>query len=182
MGRTVETLGFGVRDHVATIMLNRPERRNAWTLAMADELHDALTWCRGDDDVRVVIVTGAGDAFSVGLDLDHDVLPGGARQLSPHDVGKPVIAAINGDAVGIGASYAMQCDIRVIADNARMGFLALHGTALMTWARHGPDRSLTGRVFAANDALAIGLCHHVVPASEVLTVARSIAAGIVANR
>jgi hypothetical protein len=105
-------------EGIGVLELHRPERRNAWTVRMAAELHEALTAIDADADMRVLIITGAGDTFSVGADLGSVNLmtPGGEaiesprRPLMPSDMQIPVIAAMNGHAAGAGISFAMHCD------------------------------------------------------------------------
>ena len=126
-------------DGVLTITLNRPDRLNAWTPTMGAELIDAFDAADGDDAVRAIIVTGAGRGFCAGADLraggstfdwrerqDGDAVPrdgGGQFTLRVFDCTKPVIAAINGPAVGVGATMTLPMDIRLAADSARVGFV-----------------------------------------------------------
>jgi enoyl-CoA hydratase/carnithine racemase len=134
-----ETLTYAVADGVATITLNRPDKMNALTVPMLYELMDVFDVTDADDDVRAVVVTGAGRAFCAGADLgagagtfrsNVDVGSGPA----PRDSGgelvlrifrslKPVIAAMNGSAVGVGASMTLPMDIRVLSDGAKVGFV-----------------------------------------------------------
>src|SRR4051795_3942066 len=126
-------------EGVLTVMLDRPDRLNAFTQTMADELIAAFDRADADDDVRVVIVTGAGRAFCAGADLEagaetfawsgHEDAgaappdPGGQLTLRIFDCTKPVIGAINGAAVGIGATMTLPMDIRLASDGARIGFV-----------------------------------------------------------
>ena len=128
-----------ITDQILTITLNRPDKLNAFTLNMGDELIDAFDKADENDDVRVVIVTGAGRAFCAGADLsggsktwDHgdsgDTLEthkdkGGVVTLRMYDMKKPLIAAINGPAVGIGITLTLPMDIRLATENAKMGFV-----------------------------------------------------------
>jgi enoyl-CoA hydratase/carnithine racemase len=134
-----ETIGYAVSDGVATITLNRPDRLNAFNRAMQADLLAAFDQTDADDQVRAVIVTGAGRAFCAGADLGrgaqtfrHEAVTG--DQAAPRDSGgelvlrifrslKPVIAAINGPAVGVGASMTLPMDIRILADDAKVGFV-----------------------------------------------------------
>ena len=127
-------LEYTVEDGIGTILLNRPEVKNAFTYAMIDEWAAALRSARTDSGVRVVVVTGAGDAFCSGVDLGeftgdatdplavksvlHDRIHRVAYALE--DLDKPVIAAVNGTAVGAGMDMALMCDIRLLASSARM--------------------------------------------------------------
>src|SRR5271166_5090902 len=128
-----------LEDGILTITLNRPDRLNAWTETMAKELISAFDLADADDAVRVVIVTGAGRAFCAGADLEQggetfdwrtregvDPVPrdnGGRFTLRVFESTKPVIAAINGPAVGVGVTMTLPMDIRLAAEDARMGFV-----------------------------------------------------------
>lgn len=127
---------FEKRDHIATLTFNQPDKRNAYSPEMAIKLTEYLRQCDKDPDVRVVIITGAGDAFCVGLDLN-DVRERGENSTPvdtdgqptqrvlrtyPFQISKPVICAINGAAGGFGAAYPLTCDIRLAADDAKIAF------------------------------------------------------------
>ena len=130
-------LEYTIADGIGTILLNRPHRKNAFTLEMIDEWARILAGARSDPDVRVIVVTGAGDAFCSGVDLSSHSSAGSERpsplerkeHLTSHihripyaleDLDKPVIAAINGVAVGAGMGMALMCDMRIIARSARL--------------------------------------------------------------
>ena len=197
-----------IADGILTITMNRPDRLNAWTPTMARELMSALDRAEADDDVRVVIVTGAGRGFCAGADLisegdtfgprrrgSADGVPrdnGGQFTLRIFDLTKPVIAAINGPAVGVGATMTLPMDIRLAADTARMGFVfARRGIvpeACSSWFLPrvvGISRAMewvaTGRVFGAEEALQAGLVRSVHAGDELLAAARELAAEIVEN-
>jgi enoyl-CoA hydratase/carnithine racemase len=192
-----ESVLIEVVDQVATLTLNRPERRNAWTLQLANELSDALERCDADDNVRVVVVTGAGNAFSVGADIgsgdlsnpgDGSTTPDDDRMPSvfPPMLRKPVIAAINGDAVGAGITFSLLCDIRVLAREARVGLVFLRRGVIPEMGAHltlprvvglatALDLILSGRLISADESADLGLCHRLVPAADVLPTALSIA-------
>ena len=124
-------------DRVAVVRLNRPEHLNAWNHEISSGLDAALRDCSEDPDVRSVVITGTGRAFCAGADLSggadtfdserdrdlEDTSEARTPKLLPHQVPKPVIAAINGPAVGVGATYPLMCDIRIAAQSARIGFV-----------------------------------------------------------
>ena len=198
-----EEIRYEVADHVLTITLNRPDRLNAFTPTMARELMEAFDASDADDDVRAVIVTGAGRGFCAGADLgggggtfdwrDRDGgesgVPrdgGGRVSLRIFDSLKPVIAAINGPAVGVGITMTLPMDVRIAAAGAKIGFVfARRGIvpeACSSWFLPrvvGISQALewveTGRVFTAEEALAGGLVRSVHPADEVVDVARALA-------
>ena len=201
---------FDVDDHVATITLNRPDRLNAFTDTMMRELIDAFDQTDADDDVRAVIVTGAGRGFCAGADLGgggetfakggSDVqtdagVPrdgGGLVSLRIFDSKKPVIGAINGAAVGVGVTMTLPMDIRLASDAAKFGFVfARRGIvpeACSSWflprlvgISQAAEWCYSGRVFPAQEALDGGLVRSVHPADELLSTAREIAADIAQN-
>ena len=198
-----EEIRYEVADHVLTITLNRPDRLNAFTPTMGRELIEAFDASDADDDVRAVIVTGAGRGFCAGADLgggggtfdwrDRDGgeagVPrdgGGRISLRIFDSLKPVIAAINGPAVGVGITMTLPMDVRIAAAGAKIGFVfARRGIvpeACSSWFLPrvvGISQALewveTRRVFTAEEALAGGLVRSVHPADEVVNVARALA-------
>jgi enoyl-CoA hydratase/carnithine racemase len=199
-----ETLRCEVADHALTITLDRPERLNAFTEAMGAELIEAFDRADRDDEVRAVIVTGAGRGFCAGMDLqaggstfDYGERPdgevprdgGGRVVLRIHECLKPVIAAINGPAVGVGVTMTLPMDIRLAAESARMGFVfARRGIvpeACSSWflprlvgISQAMEWVATGRVFTAQEALAGGLVRSVHPDGELLDAARALVAEI----
>jgi enoyl-CoA hydratase/carnithine racemase len=194
---TYETLLFETAEQVATITLHRPERRNAWTRTMELELSLAMARCDADDDVRAVILTGSGKAFSVGADLDDPTIPAnrGVAEapapslVLPAHLRKPVIAAIQGDAIGAGSTYPLGCDIRIVADTARLGFVfvkrglmpgygSMWALPRMIGLSKALELVLTGRIFSGVEAVELGMCHRAMPAEDVLPEARAIALGI----
>jgi enoyl-CoA hydratase/carnithine racemase len=191
-----------VDDGILTITLNRPERLNAWTPTMAEELIGALDRADADDEVRVVVVTGAGRGFCAGADLVRGgdtfdwrereragAVPrdnGGRFTLRVFESTKPVIAAINGPAVGVGATMTLPMDVRLAADDARFGFVFVRRgivpEACSSWFLPrvvGISRALewvsTGRVFTAQEALDGGLVRSLHPRGELLEAARELA-------
>jgi enoyl-CoA hydratase/carnithine racemase len=195
-------------DGVLTITLNRPDRLNAWTPTMGSELIAAFDAADADDEVRAIIVTGAGRGFCAGADLQGggatfdwrerqagDAIPrdgGGQFTLRVFDCTKPVIAAINGPAVGVGATMTLPMDIRLAADDAKIGFVfARRGIvpeACSSWflpravgISQAMEWVATGRVFSAQEALAGGLVRSLHPKDELLDTARALATEIAQN-
>jgi enoyl-CoA hydratase/carnithine racemase len=180
---------------VAVIILDRPDRMNAFTGRMGAALGAAYAGCDSDDGVRAVIVTGAGRAFCAGADVgggaDTFGAPGADFSASPvqpaaWEVRKPVIAAINGHAVGIGLTIAMQCDIRLVADDATLGFVHVRRGVLPDMHAHwtvpravgfarAADLFFTGRPFTGREAAALGIASRALPASDVLPAALAMA-------
>ena len=203
-----EQITTELNDHVLTITMNRPDRLNAWTRTMFGELLEAFDRADADDEVRAVIVTGAGRAFCAGADLergretftkrehqDPDAIPrdsGGRLTLRIFEATKPVIAAINGPAVGIGATMTLPMDVRLAADDARIGFVFVRRgivpEACSSWFLPrvvGISRAMewvaTGRVFSAREALEGGLVRSLHPKDELLDAARELAREIAEN-
>jgi enoyl-CoA hydratase/carnithine racemase len=204
-----EHISWDLRDRVATVTLNRPEKLNAFTRQMRDELIDAFSRVNADDEVRVVIVTGAGRAFCAGADLSggaatfdyakrddaglEDHRDGGGRvSLKIFESTKPVIAAINGPAVGVGVTMTLPMDIRIASTAGKFGFVfsrrGIVPEACSSWFLPkvvGMSRALewifSGRVFDAQEALAGGLVSRVVPPGELLPAANALAREIADN-
>lgn len=196
-----ETLLFDVADHVCTITFNRPEKMNTWNNTVARELGAALEQANADADVRAVVITGAGRAFCAGADLERggDTFAGrestetsetnlgrNPRNRFPYEIDKPVIAAINGPAVGVGMTYPMLCDIRLAAENAKMGFVFTRRGMMPELAAHlvvqrvvgfsnAADLLLSGRIFTGAQAAAMGLVSEALPADQVLAKAQEMA-------
>jgi enoyl-CoA hydratase/carnithine racemase len=203
-----EQITTELADGILTVTLNRPERLNAWTARMGRELIEAFDRADADDEVRAIIVTGAGRGFCAGADLaaggetfDYrareraEAVPrdnGGEFTLRIFESTKPVIAAINGPAVGVGATMTLPMDIRLAADDARIGFVfARRGIvpeACSSWFLPrvvGISRAMewvaTGRVFSAQEALEGGLVRSLHPGGELLDAARALAREIAEN-
>jgi enoyl-CoA hydratase/carnithine racemase len=195
-------------EGVLTITLNRPDRLNAWTGRMGEELRAAFDDADADDDVRAIIVTGAGRAFCAGADLESggDTFDyskrdtagvagrdgGGEFTLRIFDCKKPVIAAINGPAVGVGATMTLAMDVRMAADDAKMGFVfsrrGIIPEACSSWflpRAVGISRAMewvsTGRVFGAQEGLEAGLLRSLHPKEELMGAARELALEIAQN-
>ncbi len=206
----MEDLLYATDGHVATITLNRPEARNAYSEAMVSSLISALDEAERDDAVRCVILTGAGKSFSAGGDLKRmrdrvGMFAGGSAELRSRYIDgiqriprrialcdKPIIAAVNGAAIGAGLDLACMCDIRVAAAGAKLGSTFVKvglvpgdGGAFLLARVVGFARALelvlTGRVLTAEDGLAIGLVHRVVPREQLLAAAREYAELIAGN-
>jgi enoyl-CoA hydratase/carnithine racemase len=206
-----EKITYEVADGILTITLNRPERLNAWTPTMQHELIAALDEADADDDVRAVVFTGAGRGYCAGADLssggatfdreargqtvDGDETPrdgGGVFTLRAFECTKPLIAAVNGPAVGVGVTMTLPMDIRLASSDARFGFVfARRGIvpeAASSWFLPrivGISRAMewvaTGRVFSADEALAGGLVRSLHPPGELLDAAYALAREIADN-
>jgi enoyl-CoA hydratase/carnithine racemase len=217
------TLDYAVADRVLTLTLNRPERLNAFTVTMADELEHAFRRASVDDTVGAIVVTGAGRAFCAGMDLAatgnvfgldetlrptladlHDRLDdpailrgvrdtGGRVVLAIYDCMKPVIGAINGAAVGIGATMTLPMDVRLAAEGARIGFvfgrLGIVPEACSSWFLPrlvGIPQALewiyTAEPFDAAEGVRAGLLKAAVPADRLLEEARKLAHRFIDNR
>ena len=194
-----EFLKVDYDDGVATITLNRPERRNAAHDPMHQELETIFSDVGADDDVRAIVLTGAGETFCAGGDASSmdsgefnptgPRIPfNGVRRLvnSLLDVEQPVIGAINGDAAGLGATLALMCDVTYVAESARigdthvkMGLVAGDGGAVIWPALIGMARAkqylLTGDWISGTEAERIGLVNFALPAEEVLAAANAFA-------
>jgi len=209
MPDSFEAIRYDVSSGVATIMLNRPDKMNTFTRATRDELIAAFAAADASDDVRAVIVTGAGRAFCAGADpsaggstFDYakrddagleDHRDGGGRvTLRIFESKKPVIAAINGAAVGIGVTMTLAMDIRIASSAARFGFVfARRGIvpeACSSWflpkvvgLSQAAEWLYSGRVFGADEARAGGLVSRVVPPEQLLPTAIAIAREIADN-
>lgn len=196
-----QDIAFALDDHVATITLSRSEHRNAFSGRMGIELGQAYVECDRNDDVRSVVLTGAGSDFCVGADFsdtqvfdsqDEKAFSAAAVDPPAFRIRKPVIAAVNGNAIGIGLTLPMQCDIRLFAREGKYGFLHVRRGVLPDAYSHwtvpraiGHARTaelfLTGRRFGGDEAGELGLATRVLPAAEVLPGAMEIARDIAVN-
>lgn len=214
---TTDAVSLGLHEHVLTITLNRPDKLNAFDRPMMEGLISAFDRADADDEVRAVIVTGAGRAFCAGADLSQagktfdyaaradrpdvqQALSGSAVDLSNDAVRdgggrvtlrifnclKPVIAAVNGPAVGIGATMLLPMDVRLCSEGARFGFVfarrGITPEACSSWflprvvgISQALEWTLTGRVFDAAEARAGGLVRRVLPPGELLPAAQALA-------
>lgn len=203
---------FDVADWIATITLNRPDKLNAWTITMEREYRHAMCQAEDREDVRVIIVTGAGRGFCAGADMSlltsvqdgslsvddmemEDRTPGSNADPAddyqktytfPPAVRKPVLAAINGHAMGLGLVHTLYCDLRFASDQAKFGtafvqrgLIAEHGISWMLPRLIGIDNALdllmSGRIILADEAKALGLVTKVVPHDELLPTVREYA-------
>jgi enoyl-CoA hydratase/carnithine racemase len=201
---------YEIDDSILTVTLDRPEKLNAFTPTMMEELLDAFDRADADDAVRAVILTGAGRAFCAGADLStgseafyrsgtHEARSidqhrdgGGRVTLRLFESKKPVIAAINGAAVGVGITMTLPADVRIASSAARMGFVfARRGIvpeACSSWflprlvgISQAAEWVYTGRIFSAEEARAGGLVSRVVAPEALLGAARALAEEIARN-
>ncbi|TCJ37008.1 crotonase/enoyl-CoA hydratase family protein [Parafrankia sp. BMG5.11] len=218
-----ETIRYEVDDGLLLLTLDRPEAMNAFTVQMADELEHAYGRASDDDEVRAIVVTGAGKAFCAGMDLsiggnvfglDESLTPtiadirarpvepevgrgvrdtGGRVALAMYDCTKPIIGAINGAAVGIGATMTLPMDFRFASERARLGFvfgrLGITPEACSTWflpriVGHEKALELLYRadILTAEQAREVGIVREVVPADALVGHARAFARGLAAGR
>ena len=212
-----ETILYDKKDKVLTITLNRPERLNAFTGQMMDDLIDAFDKAGKDDEIRVIIVTGAGRGFCAGADLGagantfnrevrnnkgetEDIKDnpewmrdgGGRTTLAIFDCPKPIIAAFNGPAVGVGVTMTLPMDIRIASEEAKFGFVfarrGLVPEAASSWflprvvgISKALEWTFSGRVFSAEEAKEGGLIRSIHPANDLLDEANKLAQEIVEN-
>lgn len=217
------TLAYAIADRILTLTLNRPEQLNSFTVEMADELEAAFRRASEDDAVGAIVVTGAGRAFCAGMDLtrpgnvfglDESLRPsmrdmnerlddaaiargvrdtGGRVSLAIFDCKKPVIGAINGAAVGIGATMTLPMDIRLASEKARIGFvfgkLGVTPEACSGWflprivgISQALEWTYSGEIFDAEEARRGGLVKAVLAPDQLLPEAYRLARGIIENR
>ena len=199
-----EVVQRNIDDGVAVLTLNRPDRLNAWTGEMEVVYFDLLEECAAREDVRVIVVTGAGRGFCAGADMDdlqaigdgtvdEEVAARRTRpQTFPLTVPKPIVAAINGPCAGIGLVQALMCDLRFAAEGAkittafaRRGLVAEHGISWILPRLVGPARALdlllSGRVVLAEEAAALGLVNRALPGDRLLAETLAYARDVSAN-
>jgi len=193
---------FEVREGVAVITLHRPEHLNAYTGKMGEELGEAYRTCDRDDGIRAVVLTGAGKAFCAGADMnagadtfakqDEETFTTAGVTPPAWEVRKPVIAALNGHAIGIGLTLALQCDVRIMAREGKYGIVQVRRGVMPDAYSHwtlpriiGLERAafvmLTGRTLTGEEAGQLGMALKVLPAAEVLPTALAMARDIAAN-
>lgn len=188
---------------VALLTLNRPAHLNAYTAAMGDQLGRAYRECDDDDDVRAIVVTGAGRAFCAGADFSGGATPfdrpddDAAFSAAPIDppafeLRTPVIAALNGHAIGIGLTIALQADIRIAAQDAKYGVVQVRRGVIADCMAHwtlthltnlgvAAEVLLTGRTFDGHEAVRLGIANRALPAADVLAHALGLAGDIAVN-
>jgi enoyl-CoA hydratase/carnithine racemase len=194
---------YEVRNHVATITLNRPENRNSMTNDVLEGVLSAVSEVRADDDVRCLVITGKGKSFCAGADFNQVQREAPGRRLMPNersfamyqpflsvlDVEVPVIGALNGHAIGGGLGLALVCDIRVANAEAKYGAnfvrLGLHPGMATTYLMprfvglpRAAELLLTGRIVTGTEAAEIGLANYAVPPDQVLPKAQELAAEV----
>ena len=192
-----------VNAGVAVLTLNRPEHLNAYTAEMGTLLSRVYRECDEDDDVRAIVVTGAGGAFCAGADFsggaspfdapaDHSTFSASPIDPAAFELRKPVIAAVNGHAIGIGLTIALQADIRIVADDAKYGVVQVRRGVIPDCMSHwtlpqltnlgvAAEILLTGRTFTGVEAVALGIANRAVPAEQVLDHALEMARDIAVN-
>jgi enoyl-CoA hydratase/carnithine racemase len=197
-----EDIRFQLDDGVAVIALHRPEQMNTFSGKMGEELGHAYRRCDEDDDVRVVVLTGTGVAFCAGADMsageetfaspNPDSFSAAAVSPPAWEVRKPVIAAMNGHAIGLGLTLALQCDLRIAANEGRYGILQVRRgvmpDAYCHWTlprivgmERAADLLLTGRKIDGQEACRMGLASRSLPADEVLEAALETARDMAVN-
>lgn len=197
-------VGYAVGERIATITLNRPAARNGYTVTMADELLAAFDRADGDEDVRVVVFTGAGEHFCVGADLSGGGFsvtgqgavppdwqePAGRASKRIFAMNKPVIAALRGAAVGAGSTIVLSCDYRIASTDSRFGFVfsrrGIYPEGGSAWylprlvgLGTALDWMISGRVFGAEEALSAGLVRELHAPDDVLPAAYALAEDLV---
>lgn len=201
-----QDIRYNVANHILTLTLHRPERMNAWTLRMKDEMLHALARANADDDIRVIVVTGEGKAFCAGMELvrpegnifGYDIPQGdelnineirdsgGELSLALYNSNKPVIAAINGAAVGIGITMTLPMDFRIAAEGAKLGFVfsqrGIVPEACSSWflprvvgMQQALEWVLSGDIFTAEEGKNAGLIRSIHPKESVLEAAYALA-------
>ena len=199
-----EVVQIQVQDGVALLTLNRPDRLNAWTQEMEHAYFATLERCAQEEEVRVIVVTGAGRGFCAGADMQELQAIGNGSiqeaaetrerrpQTFPLSIPKPLIAAINGACAGIGLVQALMCDMRFAAEGAKLttafarrGLVAEHGISWILPRLVGPARALdlllSGRVVMAEEAHALGLVNRVLAPDRLLDATLDYARELVVN-
>ena len=201
MSDSYESIKVSSEDGITTVFLSRPEKLNAYTPEMGAEVVDVFRSARDDESVRAIILTGEGRGFCAGVDLDAlkaSLAKGGSSKIAEDEFvrslplelleyPKPVIAAINGAAIGVGVTMVLPCDMRIAAEGAKLGipFTKLgitpglgstHLLPRLVGMGYAQELALTSRVVLADEALSMGLVNRVVPPEKLLDTAREMAA------
>jgi 2-(1,2-epoxy-1,2-dihydrophenyl)acetyl-CoA isomerase len=201
---TYEQILFEIQDNIGILTLNRPDRLNAWTYTMSAELTDAIESCNDNPDVGAMVITGAGRGFCAGADIKDtfqariDGEPAERPKRNPTDwVGlvrssKPIVAAVNGASVGVGATMVLPCDVIVASESARfaMGFIKMglvpelassHFLVQRMGIGRASEMCLSGRLYPAAEAYEQGLVDRLVPHEQLMQTATDIAKSFAAN-
>ncbi len=199
-----EQILFEIDDHIGIMTLNRPDRLNAWTYTMSAELTDAIESCNDNPDVGAMVITGAGRGFCAGADIKDtfqariDGKPSERPKHNPTDwVGlvrssKPIVAAVNGASVGVGATMVLPCDVIVASESAKfaMGFIKMglvpelassHFLVQRMGIGRASEMCLSGRLYPAAEAYEQGLVDRLVPHDQLMQTATDIAKSFAAN-
>ncbi len=199
-----EQITYEQRGDVGLITLNRPERMNAWTYQMSDELTDVIERCNDDPDVGAMVMTGAGRGFCAGADIQdafnarlegEEAETDRRRRRDWIEVvrgAKPMIAAVNGASIGVGATMILPCDVIMASENARfaMGFIKMglvpelassHFLVQRMGFGRASEMCLTGKLYPAEEAQQMGLVDHLVPHEELLDRSLELAGEMAAN-
>jgi len=193
-------ISVSVEDGIALLTLDGGDDLNLFSSGTAAELGAALAACEADDAIRVVVLTGAGRAFCAGADLapesgaftDRDAFSASPVRPAPMQLSKLVIAAVNGHAIGIGLTMALQCDLRFVAEDAKLAIPQVRRGMLGDAGSHytlrrlagtaiAAELLLTGRTFTATEAVAKGIANRELPAAEVLAAALEVARDVAVN-
>ncbi len=201
---TYEQILFEIQDNIGILTLNRPDRLNAWTYTMSAELTDAIESCNDNPDVGAMVITGAGRGFCAGADIKDtfqarlDGEPAQRPKRNPTDwVGlvrssKPIVAAVNGASVGVGATMVLPCDVIVASESAKfaMGFIKMglvpelassHFLVQRMGIGRASEMCLSGRLYPAAEAYEQGLVDRLVPHEDLMQTATDIAKSFAAN-
>ena len=201
---TYEQILFEIDDNIGIMTLNRPDRLNAWTYTMSAELTDAIESCNDNPDVGAMVITGAGRGFCAGADIKDtfqariDGKPSERPKHNPTDwVGlvrssKPIVAAVNGASVGVGATMVLPCDVIVASERAKfaMGFIKMglvpelassHFLVQRMGIGRASEMCLSGRLYPAAEAYEQGLVDRLVPHDQLMQTATDIAKSFAAN-
>lgn len=200
---TFANLLLEVSDNIAVLTVNRPDKLNALNIDTISELSEAADWLKSSNEVKGVIITGSGKAFVAGADISELVsltaveareyaLAGQAAFKKFEDLRKPVVAAVNGFALGGGCELAMSCHIRIVSEKAKFGqpevnlgvIAGFGGTQRLTriiGLARSIDLHLSGRIIDASEALSLGLANKVVPVDELMVEAKHWLAGVLSK-